>query len=656
MKGNRRSAIGRLLLLFLSSLASVQVGAENATFTLDEIVRPPFNPVCPETVVLSDGDATLTLSGGGLTTGNPALGNPSTIYVGFSSRCGALMQMQFSPPATNPVFTLMVPSYWRDRFRVTGFSAVAGSTQQTVELRGSSQVVTVPLAGVSSVTIAPLEDLGLIGWVYSIDDISFEYEPPAPWDTFNFELGSGTAEEKRRVLIHKYRSEDSYPSVRQKEDREIEIVGTATKGAIGPVAGERVYFRVIDPPDSAPYVPAAERHDGDNKGDPGTLSATSAVTDASGRATTTLRITDRYAGDNYRIEASPDPEFSCSPDCSKSGILTAWKRVYVEQNRMFRRGTRLIEDIRPGDTEIWVADRAVFPLPPFRVKLVHASPVLGIGGEFCEEVVEVTGLVQLPGSRPGILLTAGRILNFYMSADEARDLPRHYLSDGVGLWTGTPQDHISADLSAVADAFRDAFVEYVFLPEPIAGTDGSIPRIEFGTLSTHSNIERDLFALKWGRTNSRPGGTAIAQPNHQILFIANTSDPARSVRGEVTVRDGFNDTWLFMSQLSLAQSREAAVHEFAHQWRVNYDAPWHVAESGGHCNAATKPSADRFIYNRSMDRCTMTNIDTVSTDGIIGFHYVTIAGQPDSEYVRIRERAEPIPQLEVFSPIRRFWP
>ncbi len=105
-----------------------------------------------------------------------------------------------------------------------------------------------------------------------------------------------------------------------------------------------------------------------------------------------------------------------------------------------------------------------------------------------------------------------------------------------------------------------------------------------------------------------------------------------------------------------SQSREALVHELTHQWRVNNDAPWHVAGSGGHCNVATSPSADRFIYNNSNALCTMNSIDTASTDGVIGFHYVTIAGQPDSEYLRIRGREEPVPQFEVVTPFPRNLP
>ena len=38
--------------------------------------------------------------------------------------------------------------------------------------------------------------------------------------------------------------------------------------------------------------------------------------------------------------------------------------------------------------------------------------------------------------------------------------------------------------------------------------------------------------------------------------------------------------------------------------------------------------------------------DAEATDGIVGFHYVTIQGQRDSEFLRLRDRQEPIPQSE----------
>jgi hypothetical protein len=654
----------RRWLLSLTLIICAQAGAETATFTLDEQVRPPFNPICPETVAFRDGDAALTLDGGGLITGNPILGNPSTIYVASStSLCGASLRMNFNPPAANPSFTLIVPSFWRDRYRITASLAFTGATHsQTVELHGTSQQVTFALSNVASISVVPLQQLGLFGWIHSIDDISFEYQPAATWDAFDFDLTPNLPEERRRALMHKYRAEDAYPTVWQQQDRAIEIVGTAANASGSPAAGVTVHFRVIDPPDTAPYIPAADRRAGDNQGGAGVLSATFAVTDASGRARTTLTITDRFAGDNYQIEASPDPQFSCAPNCSRSGIITAWKRVYVEQNRMFRRGTLLLEDIMPGQMEIRVVDWRLFPEPPFRVKLVHAPRVREIGGEFYEELVEIVD--SLPEEQPGHpnagrLVTAGPVRNFYFSADRALGAMRRYLSDGVGLWTDTPADHLTADFSAVANTYHDAFVEYVLLPDHLAGTDGSIPRLDFGTLQPADGVEmqRDLFAFKWGRTNNRPGGAVFAQPNHQVVYVANRSDRQASLRGLTTVFEGFNDTFLFMSQLSFAQSREASVHELAHQWLVNNEVPRHEPGSGGHCNTATRPTADRFIYNRPGQRCTMTSTDTVSTDGIIGFHYATIAGQSDSEYLRIRERVEPVPQDELISAIRqRYWP
>ena len=658
MVGKLRPTSARLLLSLVVVIASATAGAETATFTLDEVVRPPFNPICPERITFRDDDAAVTLNGGGVLTGNPSL-SPSTVYVAASTGCPGYIQMSFNYPATNPTFTLGTASYWRDRYLITASIGFTGTTvNQTVELRGNAQSVTIPSQNVVGISIVPLNQLGLIGYFHYVDDISYDYQPSNTWDRLDFAITPNTPADQRRVLIHKYRTDGSYPSPFQQDDRKIRISGVAMRTVSGAVPGATVYFRVIDPADTAPYVPAADRVPGDNKGNPGTLSPSTAVADSSGRVNTTLTITDRHAGDNYVIEASPDAQFSCSPNCSRSGTLTAWKRVYVEQNRMLRRGTRLLRDITPGDTEILVADRNAFPAPPFQVKLVHAPPISASGPDFYEEVVEVTGMqvAQDPGGpRPGLLLTAGPIQGYYMSADQAQGQQRAYLSDGVGLWTGGTNDHFSANLTSVAGTFSDAFVEYVFLPEPFAGTDGSVARIDFGG-PANALMERDLFAFKWGRTNLRPGGMVFSQSNHQILYIANTSDTQRQLRGVARVLDGSNDCWLFMSRLTVAQSREAAVHELTHQWRVNNDAPWHVAGSGGHCNLATAPSVDRFIYNNPSVHCTMNSIDTVSTDGIIGFHYVTIAGQPDSEYLWIRQRQEPVPQIEVVTLFPRHLP
>jgi hypothetical protein len=96
----------------------------------------------------------------------------------------------------------------------------------------------------------------------------------------------------------------------------------------------------------------------------------------------TLRITDRFAGDNYRVRATcrfaagsaqPFDESSgvTSPaqavlrlpgvDIGESMLLTAWKRIYYEMDTMYRRGSWVATPTVPAPVGIVrVADRTQF--------------------------------------------------------------------------------------------------------------------------------------------------------------------------------------------------------------------------------------------------------------------------------------------------------
>jgi hypothetical protein len=70
-----------------------------------------------------------------------------------------------------------------------------------------------------------------------------------------------------------------------------------------------------------------------------------------------FRITQRYAGDNYRFYAYGDQ----SNTVLSSALITAWKRVFIEQDKMCRRGGVLWEDLNKepdaqnGDSVIYLA-------------------------------------------------------------------------------------------------------------------------------------------------------------------------------------------------------------------------------------------------------------------------------------------------------------
>ena len=113
-----------------------------------------------------------------------------------------------------------------------------------------------------------------IWWSFGVDNVSFDTTPLA----LTFAVTEQTPEPERRVLTHKYRADDFYPSSYQKSDGRITI-RTTVKAGDQPRAGVKVYFRVIDPPDAAPYVVRAGDHKENDNHDPDPLAGRLTRTD-----------------------------------------------------------------------------------------------------------------------------------------------------------------------------------------------------------------------------------------------------------------------------------------------------------------------------------------------------------------------------------------
>ena len=506
-------------------------------------------------------------------------------------------------------------------------------------------------------------------WSFGIDNIQFETTPL----TLTFAITNQTPEAERRVLTHKYRTDDAYPSSHQTKDGAVKIRGTVKAGE-QPRAGVKVYFRLLDPPDTAAYVVRAGDQKDDDNYDPegGKLTETEAVSGVEGIVETELKITSFAAGDNYRIEASFNDEFECAGEgtCPRSGMLTVWKRVYVEVNKMFRKGTYVRRQVLPGAKEIPVWDVQNLPDPPFTVRLVHAAPVIGATAEFYSEVVEIVEIekqdrmppVNLPGilkldsdpAVPGVSKTyvGGEVVGT-LTAD-----PRPYLADAVGIVTGNRgADYFVPNGTLVNRTFSEAFVEHVWLTDAVEGVDPDLDATQTrlfydGVIPFTHTVDKppDLWQTewltrKWMRHARRSGQNRTSDSNHQIVF---TGSRHAFFHGLNRVGDGFNDLWLFVGQLkNRALIGEAFVHELAHEWRVNRTALG--ANVGGHCNFSI--GTDQMMYNRPL-KCAMTShlygdpMNAERNDGIVGFHYVRIGDRRDSEYLFIRRRAEPIPQSD----------
>lgn len=242
---------------------------------------------------------------------------------------------------------------------------------------------------------------------------------------------------------------------------------------------------------------------------------------------------------------------------------------------------------------------------------------------------------------------------------------RPYLADGVGLATGNRKtDYFLLNGRFVRQTFDEAFVEHVWLTDAIPADDGDIPpddpRLAFdGAIPYDSRIddpddqEVAWLPRKWIQYAQWIGQDRLSEPNHFAVVF--TATRCEGTNGRTTVASRFNDLWLFVQQIGNAtQIGESLIHELGHEWRVN--AGWQPgvahapsAMTGGHCSTAFGKDVNAYGGNL---KCVMHQFmygdgsDQERRDSIVGFHYVHSNGTLDSEYLRIRRRAEPVPQNE----------
>jgi len=191
-------------------------------------------------------------------------------------------------------------------------------------------------------------------------ELTLHYIPPP---RIEFEITAAASDDDRKLLISKQREEGLYPSQYQQRiagsdadsDHRIDIRATVRDADGVRLPGKKVFLRIGDPPDSAPYA-ANFKKIGDNTGGAASLRDTELIADGTGEIHTVLTAPLASAGDNYWVQASTIPGFGISlgcddkNDCFQSGVLTAWKRVYLEADRMFRVGADIAENTGAGST------------------------------------------------------------------------------------------------------------------------------------------------------------------------------------------------------------------------------------------------------------------------------------------------------------------
>jgi hypothetical protein len=268
-------------------------------------------------------------------------------------------------------------------------------------------------------------------------------------------------------------------------------------------------------------------------------------------AETDLTITDRHSGDNYRVEASLNQDFTGA--VISTSILVAWKRVYVELEKMYLKGATLGGAGYSGDsdnnpdlvfvdntTDFSVNDQIEFFTYPSTNQMPVQSKIIAI--------LSTTQLqIQDPGN--GYMFPGGSGVKL-VGNNNTYEISNSLIQDGYGGATNGADDGV--------------FVEFVW------DIDGSGPIPKFTQFPSNNNTMGDILTL-WRRSDCDPNTGGVC-PNYIQLVAANDIDISASfglsdpfANFTVLFEDNLKNSNIPASKFSVAQA-ETIVHEFGHQF------------------------------------------------------------------------------------------
>jgi hypothetical protein len=479
-------------------------------------------------------------------------------------------------------------------------------------------------------------------------------------EEIRFELRDFSPETERRVLISTGMDEAqpngvfTYSSSHQTEDGRLRIRAQLFRAG-EPEPFVPVYFWIDDPRSSAPYESTGagygDNHDAYHAGlitfrdvAGKVLSVVSATTDQDGWVETELIVTDRYGGDNYRIIASSNPDlatgdrFSCYyTRCWFSGTFTAWKRVYLEADRMFKKGAFLTQPVAASpDAPVTVALESI-PKGVGKNKylmFIH-SPSIGSSGTPWSEVVKVTGV-----NNKNKEVTVEHLTYGYEGPENYLGDDYRYLADAVGVISGpdgpTDGDLWNFNTEYLQPLYANTFVEYVLL------SDDPVPYLpNEPELALTGNTGRDSMTLiprKWFYHRGERNKQHLLAGARQVLSDLGRANP----------EPGEPWAWVFDRAIEIygplfgARDRlrgEATVHELTHTWGVLHDD-----EATGSNDQKQWNSPTLFCTMHAGYSCGLDPVCSEFYDGTVAFHFIEQAGQPpNSEYLEIRGKQDPLP-------------
>jgi hypothetical protein len=504
--------------------------------------------------------------------------------------------IQFSPAATEVAFSIV---------------NFAPGNVITVETPSGPLTYTLPTSGTQAVDVlAPnmtginiqssssyLGNFGIFGMTVT------QPRPNLGYVTFDVSSNTPPTSDTTKILMSKAIWDIGYPSSEQLApdnvgNPQVRITGTLYDGFTGQPKAGTVYLKVIDPPDTAPYR-GVDATPGDNDGGfPQLIGDTRGLTtpvqaDAQGRFRATLSINSRVAGDNYQIAGSADPSFDCSGlPCPKSATFTLWKRVYVEEEHMFRQGSFLNDVAAAGGNEIPVADPSPFQglSVGTTLELIHADS--GIGEGFYFDFVAFKSITQKSSglwtiqTDPG---PASAISRDYGAAPSLSPTPVSDIRrDAVGVVGAGTYELNGAYLTPLFSTMfvdfafeRQTFTEVPYVPELASSQQsyfgsrwlqGGLSRSAYERI-TDPNVLHRIAASQAPLVYDSPaaqggaelGATWIAGgTNSSFIFTQRIQD--LTTAGPAVDRNGFSVGAEYYGLNAFVLSGETAAHETVHFW------------------------------------------------------------------------------------------
>ncbi len=334
---------------------------------------------------------------------------------------------------------------------------------------------------------------------------------------------------------------------------------------------------------------------------------------AGGFVSVNAKITGRYAGDNYQLRASftnfipgtvgYNPNYHIK---GESGIVTAWKRVYVERDRMFRKGALLARNFNPatcgvgaepgcnvvevfdwGSSERLQINDVVTLFQTTRPFESSSAIIARVADERAGTYAN-TRLVQLSVNLKtiGLLWEASSVappsspdIDFRLGKAAALGRTSH---NGVACLVSTTNGpnacFYDTDSAKFTSAFADGEVEVSF-PGTGEGAMPYLPRSYFDGNGLQSSLV-SFYHFAWFTNNHQQPGTNINNPaNYFHLMGASFAiDSLGNVVGGYS-QSSQDALWIFVGNteaqpLSASEKSDQiendCTHELGHQFDLNY--------------------------------------------------------------------------------------